>query len=83
MIDYGKYRAVEIKDCYDNTNILAVICLNYKHSVKDFQKELYRAREQVREEIEKYGDDWSYISQVIDEKFDWYEITFDNEYVEV
>lgn len=48
MIDYGKYRAVEIKDCYDNTNILAVICLNYKHSVKDFQEELYRAREQVR-----------------------------------
>lgn len=77
----NKYRAVELRDCYTN-EVYTIIMLNNKHSVKDFQDEINRAREERQEDINKYGDDWTYISESISKNFDWYELESDDDYLE-
>lgn len=75
------YRAVELRDCYTG-EVYTIIMLSNKHSVKDFQKEIYRAKEQVQDQIDRYGDDWTYISDAISNDFDWYELSTDDKYLE-
>lgn len=82
MINCDGYRVIEVRDCYSE-NVITTICLSYKHNVKDFQEEILKAKERVIEDIRKYGDDWSYISQNISDDFDWFELDFDGDYVEV
>lgn len=77
----GNYRAVELKDCY-NGETYTIIMLNKKHSVSSFQEEINRARQERIEDINKYGDDWAYISEAINNDFDWFELEFDDEFVE-
>lgn len=79
----SNYRLVELRDWCDE-KVDKYIMLNYRHSVKDFQNEINRVREEKSEEINKYGDDWTIISQNINENFDWYELDIDtdDEYLE-
>lgn len=74
----SNYRQVELRDCYDNKNY-TYIMLNYKHSVKEFQDEINRIKEEKQDEINKYGDDWTIISQNISENFDWFELDIDTD----
>ena len=76
--DDNHYRSVELRDCW-NGEVYTRIMLNYKHSVKEFQDEINRIREEKSEEINKYGDDWSIISENISEDFDWYELDIDTD----
>ena len=79
----SNYRGVELRDCWSG-EVYTTIMLNYKHSVKEFQDEINRIREEKSDEINKYGDDWTIISENIDESFDWYELDIDtdDEYLE-
>lgn len=74
----SNYRQVELRDCYDDKNY-TYIMLNYKHSVKEFQDEINRIKEEKQDEINKYGDDWSIISENISDKFDWFELDIDTD----
>lgn len=74
----SNYRQVELRDWYNN-EVYTYIMLNYKHSVKEFQDEINRIREEKSEEINKYGDDWSIISENISDKFDWFELDIDTD----
>lgn len=79
----SNYRQVELRDCYNN-EVYIYIMLNYKHSVKEFQDEINRIKLEKQEEINKYGDDWSIISENISDKFDWFELDIetDDDYLE-
>ena len=48
--DDNHYRSVELRDCW-NGEVYTRIMLNYKHSVKEFQDEINRIREEKSEEI--------------------------------
>lgn len=74
----SNYRQVELRDCYNN-EVYKYIMLNYKHSVKEFQDEINRIKLEKQEEINKYGDDWSIISENISDKFDWFELDIDTD----
>ena len=74
----SNYREVELRDCWSG-EVFTTIMLNYKHSVKEFQDEINRIKEEKSEEINKYGDDWTIISENIDKSFDWYELDIDTD----
>jgi hypothetical protein len=53
--------------------VLGAVYLNKKHSIQDFQNAIYQAKEKRQEEINEYGDDWSFISEELDD-FDYFEV---------
>lgn len=79
-IDLNDYRVVELRDSYDNDNILGVVLLNNKHTIDDFQNAIYKAKEEWKNEIYEYGCDWEFISRLL-EDFDYIELNMDD-YVE-
>ena len=69
------YRLVALRDSCDYDNILGAVYLHNKHSVKDFQDAIYKAKEKWQEEIYENGDDWVIISEELDRNgFDYFEI---------
>ena len=76
MINLEDYKVIVKKDCNDSDLIYGFILLNKKHTVEEFQKEIYRAKKEAREEIDMFGDDWYYITAHINKDFDF------NDYVE-
>lgn len=73
------YTLVSLVDCWDRDNVLGAIYLNKKHSIQDFQNAIYDAKEKREEDINKYGDDWSYISEELGD-FDYFEVdSYDTE----
>jgi len=61
-IDLENYTIVELRDSY-NDYTLGTILLNKKHTIKDFQDAIYKAKEKNHEKIMMYGNDWEYISE--------------------
>ena len=55
------------------------IMLNKKHSVDDFQKAMWEARERNEEEIEEFGNDLEVVLGDLDPSFDWFELEDDGE----
>lgn len=78
-IDLSIYKIYTLNDCNDSNVMYGAIALNNKHTVRDFQNEINRVKEQFEDDIAQYGDDWSIISQNINESFDWFEIDIDTE----
>lgn len=76
-INLNDYRVVELRDSYDDDNILGMILLNNKHSIQDFQNAVNQAKEKRREEIDEYGDDWAYISEELGD-YDYIDIDSDD-----
>ena len=76
-INLNDYRIVELRDSYDNDNILGMILLNNKHNIQDFQNAVNQAKEKRRKEIDEYGDDWTYISEELRD-YDYIEIGADD-----
>lgn len=76
-IDLNNYRVVELRDSYDDDTTLGMILLNNKHSIQDFQNAVNQAKEKRREEIDEYGDDWTYISEELRD-YDYIEIGADD-----
>lgn len=76
-INLNDYRVVELRDSYDDDNILGIILLNNKHSIQDFQNAVNQAKEKRREEIDEYGDDWNFISEELG-NFDYIDIDSDD-----
>lgn len=66
----SNYNFVEVRDCYDE-KIITTLYLNNKHSIEAFQDAINKAKEKHAKDIEMYGDDWSFISEELDE-FDYY-----------
>ena len=77
---FEKYYLVELRDSCDGER-LGLILLNNKHSIGDFQDAIDRAKEKHEQDIEDYGDDWSFISEELND-FDYYEIGNGDYYVE-
>lgn len=75
-VDLDNYVAYTLKDCNNYESNLGAILLNKKHKVEEFQEEINRVKEKFEDEISQYGDDWSIITENIDEKFDWLELDF-------
>lgn len=74
-----EYMLVSLVDSHDNDNVLGAIYLNKKHNLDDFQRAIYRAKSKRAEEINAYGDDWSFISEELDD-FDFFEVdSYDSE----
>lgn len=73
LININDYRLVFLLDC-DN-----IILLNKKHTIKEFQEEVDRAKEKAREDINKYGDDWYYIQMNMNKNFDYIELYSEEE----
>ena len=69
----NNYTLVSLVDCWDRDNVLGAVYLNEKHSIQDFQNAIYQAKEKRQEEINEYGDDWSFISEELDD-FDYFEV---------
>lgn len=63
------YNVVELRDCYDE-EVVNIIMLNKKHSIEDFQDAINKAKEKHQDDIQKYGDDWSWIEEELDD-FDY------------
>ena len=68
-----EYTLVSLVDCYDRDKVLGAVYLNKKHSIQDFQNAIYKAKEKRADEIYEYGDDWSFISEELDD-FDYFEV---------
>lgn len=66
------YRLVGLRDCCDEDTILGVVYLNKKHSIDDFQKAIYKAKEKREDEIYEFGEDWTIITEELDD-FDYIE----------
>jgi hypothetical protein len=64
-----KYNIVELRDCYDGEAVNTIM-LNKKHSIEDFQDAINKAKEKHEDDIQKYGDDWSWIEEELDD-FDY------------
>lgn len=73
-MDLDNYRAILVRDIGDYDTIYEVILLNYKHTVEEFQNEINRIRNEHKEEIQLYGNDWEIIKANLDNKFDWVEL---------
>lgn len=69
----NNYTLIVLRDSYDKDNILGAVYLNKKHSIQDFQNAIYKAKEKRADEINEYGDDWSFISEELDD-FDYFEV---------
>lgn len=77
------YNIIYKKDCNDSDIIYGIILLNKKHTIEEFQKEIYRAKKEAYEEIQEFGDDWYYIQAHMNKDFDYIEINIDeDDYVE-
>lgn len=78
------YQALLMKDCNDSSVIYGFILLNKKHTIEEFQKEIYRAKKEAYEEIQEFGDDWYYITAHMNKDFDYIELNIDeyNDYIE-
>lgn len=78
------YRAVLLKDFQNSDIVYAVVLLNNKHSVTEFQEEINRIVREKMEEISLYGDDWEIVKANINEKYDWQELNMEHEgYLEI
>lgn len=77
------YKIIEKRDC-NTGEVLGLIALNKKHTIEEFQKEIYRAKKEASEEIEMFGDDWYYITAHMKKNFDFIELDYDeyNDYIE-
>ena len=76
------YNIVLKRDCNEENIIYGIVLLNKKHTTKDFQQEIYRAKQEAYEEIQEFGDDWYYIEQYMNKDFDYIELPFDeNDYI--
>jgi hypothetical protein len=69
----NNYRLVALRDSCDYDNVLGAVYLNNKHSIQDFQNAIYKAKEKREDDIYEFGDDWSIISEEL-EDFDYIEI---------
>ena len=63
--------------------IYSIILLNNKHTVKEFQDEIDKIVEEKYEEINLYGDDWEIVKKYINKKFDWIELNYNNEFLQI
>lgn len=78
----NEYRAVELRDSYDG-EVYLTLMLNNKHTIEEVQKAINRAKEKRQEDINKYGDDWTYISEELEKDgIDWYELYTEDDYLE-
>ncbi len=75
-INLDNYKVILKKDCYSDTTY-GIILLNKKHTVEEFQEEINKAKEQAQNEINKYGDDWYFITKYISKDFDYIELGID------
>lgn len=76
------YKIIEQRDC-NGGRVLGFILLNKKHSVNEFQKAIWNAKDKCKNLINKYGDDWYFISKEIRDKFDYFDIDLpSNDYIE-
>jgi hypothetical protein len=81
-MDLKEYRIIEKRDC-NTGEVYGLILLNRKHTVEEFQKEIYRAKNKCYDFIQEYGDDWYYITKEIGSKFDYIEIDMSSDdYIE-
>jgi len=69
----NNYTLIALRDCYNEDTIYGVIYLNNKHSIQDFQNAINKAKEKRVDEIDEYGDDWSFISEELTD-FDYIEV---------
>lgn len=51
----NNYRLVALRDSCDYDNVLGAVYLNNKHSLKDFQNAIYKAKKKRAEEFYKFG----------------------------
>lgn len=65
------YRIIRQCDC-NSGEIYGIIFLNRKHTVKEFQDAIYEAKDKHYEDIQEYGDDWTWIEKEIADKFDYF-----------
>lgn len=72
----NNYRLVALRDSCDYDNVLGAVYLNNKHSLKDFQNAIYKAKKKRADEIYEFGEDWAIISEEL-EDFDYIE-TYSN-----
>lgn len=63
------------------TNYNNAVLLNNKHKVIEFQEEIERIIELKKETIARFGNDWEIIKMNIDKKFDWIDISVDEDYI--
>lgn len=70
------YNIIEIRDCYDDDTIF-IAFLNKKHSIEEFQGAINKAKIKRQEDIQKYGDDWTWIEEEL-EDFDYMTVSFDD-----
>lgn len=76
MINLDDYVLVNVCDCNDNQYYFSIL-LNKKHSVDEFQNRIYELKDELAEEIEEYGDDWTKISEHLTD-FDYIELSGNN-----
>lgn len=72
----NNYRLVALRDSCDCDNVLGAVYLHNKHSLKDFQDAIYKAKNKRAEEIYEFGEDWTIISEELG-NFDYIE-TYSN-----
>lgn len=78
-----EYRAIALRDFQNNNIIYSIILLNNKHNVKEFQDEIDKIVEEKYEEINLYGDDWEIVKKYINKKFDWIELKYNNDFLQI
>ena len=65
------YYVIEVRDSWDD-EVIDYMFLNKKHSVEEFQDDIYKAKELSSENRNKYGDDWYWIEETgLLEKYDY------------
>ena len=72
MINLDDYVLINVCDCNDSHYYFSIL-LNKKHKVEEFQKRIDELRVELAENIEKYGDDWTQISEHLGD-FDYIEL---------
>lgn len=81
-INLDNYNVIYKKDCYSSNVIYGIILLNKKHTVKEFQEEINKAKKKAQDEINEYGDDWYYITKYISNNFDYIELDINEDYID-
>ena len=77
------YKTIALKDFQNDNIIYSIILLNNKHTVKEFQDEIDKIVEEKYEEINLYGDDWEIVKKYINKKFEWIELNYNNEFLQI
>lgn len=77
------YKTIALKDFQNDNIIYSIILLNKKHTTKEFQDEIDKIVEEKYEEINLYGDDWQIVKKYINKKFDWIELNYNNEFLQI